>query len=233
MRQWYFHCCTVRFRYYLRWRLGSGCCKCHILPTARFLNLRPAERRRLATVTYLSTPRLMITHGFDPFPLDESICASMPNRPQCKVTLASWMGPMMVFSHNTPYGSVVEFSRMAESSRHVVVIPTFAIRISGRGSKYCPTSTCFENPASRDLTQALEFQLSFFVVRGTDRFLDARSNKSGCFVPRKVRHQVLCNVEIFVWGNVVITTVCDCFQQRFRGNWVCGVKGRRSSTSLA
>ena len=39
---------------------------------------------------------------------------------------------------------------MGEYSRHVVVIPNSVNGITGRVTKYCPTYTGFENPASRE-----------------------------------------------------------------------------------
>ena len=75
-----------------------------------------------SSITCWPTPRLMTTHDVDPFSLDETICASMPYLPKSKVTFASWMGPKIVLTPNTPYASAEESSRMAEYSRHIVVI---------------------------------------------------------------------------------------------------------------
>ena len=79
----------------------------------------------------------------------------------------------MLLSPNTPSAADVESSRMGEY-RHVEVIACSTRWVK----KYCHTSTSFESPASRETSQALEFQLSLFVMHGT-RY-----------------------VEIFVWGNV-------------------------------
>ena len=134
--------------------------------------------------TYRSTPRLMTIHDFVPSPPAESICTSRPHRPQCKGIFASWMGPKMVFSPDTPSASAEGSARMADFSRHVVEIPTFVSRITGGATKCCPTSTGFENPASRELC-------------------DASSNKSGfsCLV-----RFVTWYCEVCVWRNSITFT---------------------------
>ena len=53
------------------------------------------------TKTLLTTPQLMTLQDFDPSPLKESICISMPHRPNCHEFLASWMISKMELSPNT------------------------------------------------------------------------------------------------------------------------------------
>ena len=53
-------------------------------------------------------------------------------------------------SRGTWTSCILPSARMAEDSRHVVVIPKSVSGIIGRVTEYCPTSTGFENPASRE-----------------------------------------------------------------------------------
>ena len=112
------------------------------LPIARCSNWRPAEPRFLRTmdclhpaknsVTSLSTPRLMTSQNLCPFPLTEPICISKPYRPYCHEIFASWMGPKMVSSPNTPFAAAARSSRMAEYARQLVVILRFSRKFTGR-----------------------------------------------------------------------------------------------------
>ena len=55
----------------------------------------------------------------------------------------------MMLSLDTPVASAAESSRVATNSRQVVVMSAFSNTIAGPVTKYCHTSTVFENPASR------------------------------------------------------------------------------------
>ena len=128
--------------------------------------------------------RLMTTQDSHPSSLTEPICTSMPYRPNCNVIFASWMGPKMVLSPSTPFVSPSGSSRMAEHSRYVVVIPCHSSFIAGWVTKSCPTSTGFENSASRETCPRLLNFTEGFLCTECCPFLDARSNKSevSCFV---------------------------------------------------
>ena len=79
------------------------------------------------SATYLSNPRLITTKDFDPSPLKESICTSMPYRPWCNETFPSWMGPKMVVSLQYTFYFGFKVITHGGNSRHVVVISCCSI----------------------------------------------------------------------------------------------------------
>ena len=62
--------------------------------------------------------------------------------------------------------------------------------------------SCF----ARKLSPTLELNWTAFIVSGTRSSYRRKITQIWCFVPGKVRHQVLCNVEVCVWRNGVTFT---------------------------
>ena len=129
----------------------------------------------------------------------------MQYRPNCNETFASWMGPKMVLTPNTPLASAARSSRMAEYLRNVVVIPCCWSKTAGRLTRNCLTSTDFENPASRGTSRRLLNSTEVFWVKECGPFLETWSNKSlvSCLVSF---NWIVWNVETGVWRNIVSFT---------------------------
>ena len=99
--------------------------------------------------------------------------------PQCRIVkLFIVDGPEDGLSPNIPRASASGSTRIAEYSRHVVVMPCCSSKIAGRVTKNCPTLTDFENSASRYHCPQPLNPTDIFLKIEYYPFLDARLNNS-------------------------------------------------------